>query len=169
MYRLAAGWTRPCWKRDADAEVDPVSPDALGTVAVTLFYARRYDEALTESRRATQLASKSAFQHLLLGRILAARRAFSESLGELGAAARLSDNAPAMLKEIARTYAIAGHTVEARELLERLVASYERGEASVPAPYLAYVYAALGDRGQALSLLRSREVQVRQRHPVGAC
>ena len=143
-------------------EADPLTANAKGAVGMMLFYNRKYDEAIPQFQKALALAPGGAQEHNGLARAYAAKRAFPEAVSELQEAVRLSGEAPPYLAELARTYAAAGNPEKARELLARLQQIARTSQAYVTSEAFGYIYAALGEREQALDFL---EQAVRDHSP----
>jgi tetratricopeptide (TPR) repeat protein len=131
---------------------DPLAAEAASALTMALYYERNYDEAIVQGQKAIQLDRMSAQHHLLLGRVLAAQGSYDQAIVELRNAETLSDQAPFIAAELARTYAIGGRAADALALLKRLDAT-GRGTPPLPAQYYAYVFGALGDRDRAFASL----------------
>lgn len=127
------------------ADADPLSAEAIGALGMMLHLDRRHDDAIRQLRRAAALAPNSAQEHGGLARAYAAKRDFPRAITEMEEAVRLSGNAPLYVAGLARVHAASGHATQARALLA--------GAGSVDPSVLAFVYAALGDRERAFSLL----------------
>jgi len=137
--------------RLAEAE-DPLSAEASGVVALTLYYQRNYDDAIKVRLKALELDPTSAQQYLGLGRAYAERGSFNKAIGALKEAVARSGRAPFMMAELARTYALAGRPEDAEGLLTTLTTTDANGS-HLPAQYQAYVYAALDDYDRAFEWL----------------
>ena len=136
-------------------DIDPISP-ALGNLAMMLYYARRYDEALAAFERRRQAEPGLAQVHFSMARVYAAKGAFNDAERELQYAIQLGGATPHVLDlaELARTYAQAGRVEEARQRLAALEQAHPDPAPSVAA-YFGYVYAALGEHDRAFALLDS--------------
>ena len=137
--------------RLAEAE-DPLSAEASGVVALTLYYQRHYDDAITARLKALQLDPTSPQQYLGLGRTYAGNREFDKAMAALKEAVARSGRAPFIMAELARTYAVSGQRQEAEALMSTLTAT-DGGGSHLSAQYHTYVYAALGDYDRAFEWL----------------
>jgi tetratricopeptide (TPR) repeat protein len=128
--------------------LDPVSLEIAIALGLDLYFARRYDEALAETRKAADLAPDSEAGSEVLGQINAQQGRFAEAI----AAQQKAHGGNGIVSpqaELARDYALAGRAAEAHHALEDLLASAKRQYLS---KYLiATVYAAMGDKDQALA------------------
>ncbi len=90
--------------------------------------------------------------HIVLGQCYEQRGDYAQAIAELQKAVALSPDSPPVVAALAHTYAVAGRRAEAVTMLDRLkVQSLHR---YVSPFYLAFVYAGLDDRQQALAWLR---------------
>jgi tetratricopeptide (TPR) repeat protein len=128
--------------------LDPVSYENAVLLGWDLYFARHYDEALAETRKAADLAPESWFGSSILGQIYAQQGRFAEAI-----AAQQKDREGVMSPraELARDYALAGRAAEARQALTDLLADAKRQYVSKR--NIASVYAAMGDKDQALAQL----------------
>lgn len=136
-------------------EADPLSADATGTVAVMHYYARDFDKAEAETRRALEFGSTNPRRYLTLGRVLSAKRDCAGAIDALRRAGQMSNHAPIIDGELARVYAVCGQVDEARRMLAVLEQPGRSASGEVAPQILAYVYAALGDRDRAFTALRA--------------
>jgi serine/threonine-protein kinase len=134
--------------------LDPSSAILLSDLAWTLHFARRYEDALRESRKAVTLDPWSYTPQrqltkalLLLSKLAEAEVEAKKTLDIAGGHNRR------VLIELATVWAAAGRTAEARGA----IATINRGEWKEPVPHyeLAVLHAALGDKGAALDELRT--------------
>ena len=114
-----------------------------------LYFARRYDEAVAETRKAFDLEPELGSAIPLLGQVYAQQGRFAEAIAAQQKSPREGVVPPPA--ELARDYALAGRAAEARQALADLLASAKRQY--VPKYTIAIVYAAMGDKDQALAQL----------------
>jgi TolB-like protein/Tfp pilus assembly protein PilF len=123
-------------------DLDPLSLSIATDVGDILYYARRYDEALRECRKAIEMDPHFLQAHLTLGRIL-------EEKGEMEAAIReLSYDE--LGSDLARAYAIAGRSTQARAILEKLPRFHPTGLWHWER---ARIFASLGEKDRAFEWL----------------
>ena len=141
---------------------DPLSPDALSAVAMTLSFRLEYDEAILQMRRSIALGGVRAQEHNGLARALAAKQDFPEAIREMEAAIRLSGGTPAYIAELARIHASAGDLGMARETFSKLEQTGRTSTVFISPMSYAFFYAALGDTEAAF---RRLDEAVRERSP----
>jgi TolB-like protein/Flp pilus assembly protein TadD len=131
-------------------ELDPLSLEANLYLGVQLYCARRYDEAVKQLRTTVDMEPNYYNSHIYLGMAYEQQGDFTDALAELQTANRL-ENQPWTLGELGHVYAQSGQKDKAEQVLRELTRRGERGYVS---PYfLATVYAGLGKKEQALTLL----------------
>jgi TolB-like protein/tetratricopeptide (TPR) repeat protein len=154
------------WARRAQA-LDP----AINSVDVSgiLFFSRRYDEAIRESRRDLTTDPNDPLALWSLGFALIGAEQFDEAIRTLEKAASLSDRSPAVLGVLARAYARGGRRAEALQVVDELRRRAQKGY--VPAAAFLNAYLGLGDTEQAFVWLeraaeeRSNIMQFLKVHP----
>jgi tetratricopeptide (TPR) repeat protein len=115
------------------------------TVAMMLFYLRRYETAVAKATESVEIAPGRPGGYFIRGRARAALEQFTDALTDLNQAAALANDA-AYLAEMGRVLANAGRTREAEDTLRQLT---ERPGKVAPQD-VAYVQAALGRYQEAL-------------------
>lgn len=131
--------------------LDPVSVFSSASAGWTYYYARQYEQAIDQCRRALELEANNVGAHACIGYSEIAERKFDEAIAECKTALKLSGNDPVRAGGLGRAYALAGKTAEARKLLQDLLA--ESQHHFVPPTSLAAVYTALGEKKEALDML----------------
>lgn len=130
-------------------ELDPVSPAASQNVAMVLYLARRYGEAVRQARRTLAIDSNFMFAYHRLHLALDGTGMYEEALAAAQRAAKLAGaNDMRRTGFLGYAYARAGLKDEARVILARLLKSREN--AYVPPTTLAAVYTGLGETERAL-------------------
>jgi TolB-like protein/Tfp pilus assembly protein PilF len=148
--------------------LDPVGVSG-DSVAWILFQARRYDDAIRESRSALALEPNNAGNLLGLGFALIARDKPAEAIPVLEKAVSLSSGSPAAMGVLVRAYAHAGRRSDALRLLAELKRRKEAGY--IPAAAFVNAYLGLGDNEQAFYWLeqaykeQSNILQFLKSHP----
>lgn len=127
-------------------ELDPLSPST--NVGSTFLWARQYDRAIAECRRALEMDPDFPHAHFGLGLAYTLRGDFREGVRELRIAVKLSRRNPGYLSRLGHAYAAAGKEREARKVLEELQARSRRQYVSPVG--IALVHLGLGDRDEAL-------------------
>jgi len=133
-------------------ESDPVSTEMKNTVAVMLFYQRRYRDAAQKASEGLAVDNRLPVLHVARGRALAGLGDFNGAIQEMQEALSRSDN-PAVLAELGRIYAVSGRRADAEAVIARLKARAQSNQGFIAAQDLGYVYAALGRLDEALSAL----------------
>src|SRR5262249_36016642 len=131
--------------------IDPMTADTKRTLAMMLYYQRRYADAERKAAEAVAQQSTHSAGHFVRGRALEALGRYDEAAREIEDAVRLSDNSN-LLAELGRVHALAGRTSEAQDILTRL--SAERNETGDPvfaALNASYVQLALGRHDEAIA------------------
>jgi DNA-binding winged helix-turn-helix (wHTH) protein/Tfp pilus assembly protein PilF len=141
---------------DAQAEMkqalgtDPLNDFGLWGLGDSFYFARQYDQAVEQYRRAVSVAPKMYWSRLMLGSAYVQQGKFSEAFVELQQARRLNDS-PQVLAALGHAYAAAGQRAEAQQVLAELQTLAQRKYVS---PYdVATIYAALGEKEQAFDWL----------------
>jgi TolB-like protein/Flp pilus assembly protein TadD len=121
-------------------ESDPVNPTRYGNLAAILYYARKYPEALTASRKSDDLKAGTNSSSILEGLI-------SLATGDPGSALKLIEANPGLTGCDCRVLALdaLGRKPEA----DLALANLERDHANDNASGIAKVYASRGDLDQA--------------------
>ncbi|MGO9254728.1 MAG: tetratricopeptide repeat protein [Bryobacteraceae bacterium] len=127
--------------------LDPVSLEIAGVLGWDLYFARHYDDAVAETRKALDLDPELGFGYSTLGQVYAQQGRFAEAIA---AQQKAQEGVVSPAAELARVYALAGRA-EARQGLAELRAGAKRQY--VPKYMIAIVYAALGDKDQAVAQL----------------
>jgi TolB-like protein/Tfp pilus assembly protein PilF len=141
---------------DAVAEIriaqnlDPLSLVINADLAHLLYFARRYDEAIEQSRRTLEMDPNFAAAYVTAGLAYLEKQEYPKSLAELQTAVRVSGGQPDAEAFLGIAYARAGRKEEARKVIKHInTASVTRYDPLLKA---AWIYAALGDRNRAFDL-----------------
>ena len=129
----------------------PLSPSANAQAARTLFFARQYDDAIVQCRKALEVDPDFGGAHLLLGRIYTQKHSYREALAELERARVLLRNSAEVLSLTGYADAVSGRNAEAQKMLQEL---QQFSKATYVSPYhFAVVHAGLGARDAAFEWL----------------
>jgi TolB-like protein/DNA-binding winged helix-turn-helix (wHTH) protein/Tfp pilus assembly protein PilF len=146
------------WRRDKEAleyakrarDLDPVSPNAWHNLGLVHYFARRYDDAITQFREVLDLDPNFGHAHVMLGRTYVAKGLPDRAVKELERARSLMGARPDVITPMAYVLARAGRSREALATLDELRVPKPRK----PSPFrLAYVHLGLGDTDVALDWL----------------
>jgi len=135
----------------AAQELDPVSATTILAFGWTRYYARDYDRAIEQCRKALDLEPRSVSARDCVATAHLATAAFDQAIAEYRALATFTGDDPLRLTGLGCAYALAGNKVQAEGVLRQLNAA---SEIHYVAPYFfASVHAALGDNDKAFSWL----------------
>ena len=132
--------------------LDPLSLPNNAEVVRTLYYARDYDRAIQQARKALQLDPVYYRTHFWLGRVYAQKRMFKEAVTEAEMVLNATPDSNLGLTEMAYSLAATGRSTEARAILRRLLE--RKKNAFVPAYNLAIINVALNQNDVALEYLQ---------------
>ncbi len=136
--------------RRAEA-LDPLGLDTALVLGFDLYYAHRYEEAVAQLHKCLDLEPNFWPAYYYLAQVYQQQGKFPEAIAALQKARGIEDRIAAPLAELAHAYAASGRTADARQALAELLA---RSKTSHVSKYLiATVYAALGDKNEALTRL----------------
>jgi pentatricopeptide repeat protein len=131
-------------------ELDPI--EVSGTsIGETLFFSRRYDEAINELRSALTVREDSASALWYLGFSLIANGQPEGAIPVLEKAVSITNRSPGVIGVLIRAYAHAGRRKDALRLLDELKRRRERGY--VPAGAFVNAYLGLEDWEQVFAWL----------------
>ena len=131
--------------------LDPLSLITNVDVGWAYYFARQYEQAIQHCRETLELDPGFVGAHDCLGASYLAKAEYQQAIAECQKATSGSGND--LLREVglARGYAAAGKTGEARKVLDELQAESQRRY--VPPYFAATVHAALGEKEQAFAQL----------------
>ena len=132
-------------------ELDPLSLNANGKLALALSCAGEHGRAIEQLRKAIELDPRFVYAHLGLARAYAARCEFEASTEAAQRAVALSGGWLIANSFLVNTLAAAGKTYEARKLLEEIKRA--PGPDYLSPPFIAAAYGLLGDKDQAFAEL----------------
>ena len=131
-------------------ELDPI--EVSGTsVGETLFFARRYDEAIRELKSVLAVQGDSASALWYLGFSLIAKEQPEDAIPVLEKAVSITNRSPGVIGVLIRAYAHAGRREDALPLLEELKRRRQKGY--VPAGAFVNAYLGLGEKEQTFAWL----------------
>jgi Tfp pilus assembly protein PilF len=133
-------------------ELDPLSPRINANVGFILYFARQYDAAIEELRKTLLMDTTSGASYLYLGMAYLQEGKSQEAIVALEKNSRISDSQAADALDLAYGYAVAGRREDSQKLLHDVMVEPHR--TYMPALWVARVYAALGEKENALTWLR---------------
>ncbi|MFL6208703.1 MAG: BTAD domain-containing putative transcriptional regulator [Pyrinomonadaceae bacterium] len=128
-------------------ELDPLSLIISADLGRAFYYARAYDQVLTQEARTLEMDANFWLSHINIGRAYTQKRMYAEAISELQKARELSVGNTEVLSFLGFAYAAAGRKDEALKTLRELAEQAQRGY--VPPYHLAIVHAGLGANEQA--------------------
>jgi TolB-like protein len=132
-------------------ELDPLSVNAIGKLALALSCAGEHQRAIEQLRKTIDLDPSFVYPHLTLARVYATCGKTEPSIEAAQKAVALSGGWSLAKSFLANTLAAAGKTDEARKLLEEIKKA--PGPDYLGLPYTAAVYGLLGDKDEAFAEL----------------
>jgi serine/threonine protein kinase/tetratricopeptide (TPR) repeat protein len=132
-------------------ESDPLSLIINVAAGWQLYCARRYDEAIEQLRRTVELDPDYPVTYWILGLLLRKMDRYELAITEGEKAVRLSGGSPLMRAALAYTFATAGRTDDALQILDDLT---KLGKQKYVAPhFFAGIHIGLGENGRAIECL----------------
>jgi serine/threonine protein kinase/tetratricopeptide (TPR) repeat protein len=132
-------------------ELDPLSLIISVAVGWSLYFAHRYDEALEQLRRTAELDPNYPVTYWILGLLLRKMCCYELAIAEGEKAVKLSGGSPLMRAALAHTFASAGRTTEALQVLDELTTLAK--QKYVPPYFIAGIHIGLGENDRAIEYL----------------
>jgi TolB-like protein/DNA-binding winged helix-turn-helix (wHTH) protein/Flp pilus assembly protein TadD len=132
-------------------QLDPLSLSVNSQVVWSDYLARRYDDAIAQSRQLIELEPNLYTSYLYLGLAYEGKKLYPQAIEEFKKADALSSGSPIILGALGHTYAVSGERAKALDLLRQLETVSKRRY--VPGLYPAAVYSGLGDKDNAIRWL----------------
>jgi tetratricopeptide (TPR) repeat protein len=132
-------------------ELAPLSSSIIASSGLWLYYAERYDAAIEQSRKATEMNPNFWMPHWVLGRVYNREGLYRKAIPELQTAATLPRAHTFVLSELGYAYARSGRIAESRTIVRTL--ENQAGRRHHPGLDLARIYVGLGQHDQALAWL----------------
>ena len=146
--------------KEKAVELEPLSPELVWALGITLVVANRPDEAIQHFRNAIELDSAYYPAYSGLGDAYQAKGQLNDAIREYRRAVALAGENPEPKSGLARVLGLAGQKDEARKILTELKALAAR--TGVYAPWVAAAFPAVDDVDGAIAWL---ERSYGQRHP----
>lgn len=132
--------------------LDPVSPQAQMNLAVVLYFARRYDEAMSQLAETLELAPDFGPAYILMGRVYVAQGLPDRAVQALDRAQRLMGRRPDVLTPYAYMLGKAGRQREALATMDEL-RRFSKPRDAAPIR-IAFVHIGLGETDRAFEWLQ---------------
>jgi eukaryotic-like serine/threonine-protein kinase len=162
LYPTAHFWYACClWAmgRTADSVAQASRAQALAPLSLVgnanlgwaLYFARRYDDAITQCRKTLDLDTQYLMTYTVLGQAYAAATRYDEAIGAMQNAVNFSGGLPFTTAALGYALGRAGKQRDARKILRDLD---QRSSAEYVPPFcVALVHAGLGEEDKALAWL----------------
>ena len=149
---------KEAWEQINEAmRTDPLSLPNNAELVRTLYYARDYDGALAQAKKALQLDPGYYRTHFWMARVYAQKRMFKAAIDEDSFVLKATPDSNMALTEMAYSLGVGGRTAEARKILHALE---QRAKTDfLPVYNLAIIHVALGENDVALHLLDQAYVE----------
>jgi TolB-like protein/Flp pilus assembly protein TadD len=131
--------------------LDPLSLIISADIADALCVARRYNEAVLQSKKTLEMDASFAVGRFELGQALVQKQLYDQAIAQFQRAIKLSGRSGAFEANLAHLYGILGRKEEATKMLEGLKARYDKNPSI--AAEIALIYFGLDDRDRAMMWL----------------
>jgi TolB-like protein/Tfp pilus assembly protein PilF len=132
-------------------DLDPASPAVSHSLAVQLYLARQFDQAIDQAHNTLEMDGNFAIAYALLGEVYVSKGMYREGLLALEKYSALSRSSATSLALLGYSQARLGERSQALRMIEELKAASK--QSFVPALFVALVYAGLEDKDQAFTWL----------------
>jgi TolB-like protein/Tfp pilus assembly protein PilF len=130
---------------------DPASPAVSHSLAVQLYLAKQFDQAIEQAHNTLEMDARFAISYQVLGEVYLSKGMYREALLALEQFSALSRSSATSRALLAYSHARLGEHSAALRIIEELTAVSKHS--LVPALLFALIYAALDDQDQAFSWL----------------
>jgi TolB-like protein/DNA-binding winged helix-turn-helix (wHTH) protein/Tfp pilus assembly protein PilF len=134
-------------------ETDPLSLIINTDAAQLLYFAQRYDQAVSQARRALEMDPDFSLARLILMWCLMHQKQYAAALDEAKKGSDTLDANPSLKAYVAIGYAVTGQKAKAQELLHQLQAAAESQHTGELSMAIAQIYGALGEKDEAFAWL----------------
>ena len=132
-------------------DLDPASPAVSHSLAVQLYLAREFDQAIEQAHDTLEMDASFAISYAVLGEVYLSKGMHREGQYALEKCSALSRSGAASLALLGYSHARLGERKESLQVIEALKAASK--QSFVPALFVALVYAGLEDKDQAFTWL----------------
>jgi TolB-like protein/DNA-binding winged helix-turn-helix (wHTH) protein/Tfp pilus assembly protein PilF len=139
-------------------KLDPQSANVNTAAAYLRYFARQYDQAISESQTVLNANPDFMVAHAVLGLAYEGKGATDKAIAEFQRAIEISgDRTSVYLGWLGHAYAVSGRRPEAEKILEELDDAAKQGFMGLS--HKAVIYAGLGEREKAIACLRGAREQ----------
>jgi tetratricopeptide (TPR) repeat protein len=132
-------------------DLDPASPAVSHSLAVQLYLARNFDQAIEQAHDTLEMDANFAISYQVLAEVYLSKGMYREALSALEKYSALSRSSAASLALLGYLHARLGEREESLEMIYKLKAASK--QSFVPVFFVALVYAGLEDKDQAFTWL----------------
>jgi tetratricopeptide (TPR) repeat protein len=132
-------------------DLDPASPAVSHSLAVQLYLAREFDQAVEQVHATLEMDANFSISYAVLGEVYLSKGMYREGQSALEKCSTLSRSGGASLALLGYSHARLGERKESLRVIEALIAASK--QSFVPAFFVALVYAGLEDKDQAFTWL----------------
>jgi tetratricopeptide (TPR) repeat protein len=132
-------------------DLDPASPAVSHSLAVQLYLARKFDQAIAQARNTLEMDAKFFISYAVLGEAYVSHGMYREARSALEKYCALSRSSAASLALLGYEHARSGKRQESLQMIDKLKAISK--QRFVPALFVALVYAGLEDNDRAFTWL----------------
>ena len=132
-------------------DLDPASPAVSHSLAVQLYLARRFDQAIEQAHNTLEMDANFAISYQLLGEVHVSKGQYREGLLALEKSSALSRTSAISRALVGYSHARLGERSAALRIIEELTSASKHS--FIPAFLYALVYAGLEDKDQAFGWL----------------
>lgn len=150
FFHLQGQFDRALREIQIAVELDPLSPQLVGSIATTLLLKRDYDRAMREAHKALEMDNNHQPTRYLLGRIYIQQGKFAEAIAIFQKLLE-NDDAPMFTAALGRTQALAGQHHSARRALQ--VLKQQSKDRYVSGVHKAVIHVALGEKNRTFACL----------------
>jgi len=131
--------------------LDPASPAVSHSLAVQLYLARKFDQAIEQVHDTLEMDANFAIAYAVLGEVYLSQGMYREALSALEKFSTLSRGSAPALALLGYSHARLGESEESLQMISKLKAASK--QRFVPALFVALVYAGLEDKDEAFTWL----------------
>jgi TolB-like protein/Tfp pilus assembly protein PilF len=132
-------------------DLDPASPAVSHSLAVQLYLARKFEQAIEQAHDTLEMDANFAISYAVLGEAYLSKEMYGEGLSALEKYSALTQNSSVSLALLGYGNARTGEREKSLKIISELKAASERS--FVPALFVALVYTGLENKDQAFTWL----------------
>lgn len=132
-------------------DLDPASPAVSHSLAVQLYFARKFDRAIEQAHDTLEMDANFAISYAVLGEVYLSKGMYRESLCALEKYSTLTRSCATSLALLGYSHARLGERNESLQMIDKLKAASK--QSFVPSLFVALVYTGLENKDQAFTWL----------------